>query len=114
MRNFAARFNPRNRHWGVDLVARKGEPVLAAANGTVILASWTQDGGNVIAVQHPNQLVSVYKHNASLLKKTGDFVKAGEAIATLGNSGELTSGPHLHFEMWYKGSPVNPEDFIAF
>jgi murein DD-endopeptidase MepM/ murein hydrolase activator NlpD len=108
------KFNPKTSHWGVDLVAKKGEPIHAVTNGTVILASWTQDSGNVIAVQHPNQLVSVYKHNSSLLKKAGDFVKAGETIAIIGNSGELTTGPHLHFELWNKGNPVNPEDFIAF
>jgi len=107
------KYNPQTSHWGVDLVAKKGDPIYAVTNGTVILASWTQDSGNVITIQHPNQLISVYKHNSTLLKKAGDFVKAGEAIATLGNSGELTTGPHLHFELWYKGSPVNPEDFIA-
>ncbi len=108
------KFNSKTDHWGVDLVAKKGEPIHAVTNGTVILASWTQDSGNVIAVQHPNQLISVYKHNSSLLKKAGDFVKAGETIAIIGNSGELTTGPHLHFELWNKGNPVNPEDFIAF
>ncbi len=108
------KFNPQTRHWGVDLVAKKDEPIHAITSGTVILASWTQDSGNVIAIQHPNQLISVYKHNSSLLKKTGDFVKAGETIAIIGNSGELTTGPHLHFELWNKGNPVNPEDFIAF
>lgn len=108
------KFNPKTAHWGVDLVAKKGEPVHAVAEGTVILASWTQDSGHVIAVQHPNQLISVCKHNSALLKKAGDFVKSGEAVAIIGNSGELTSGPHLHFELWYNGNPVNPEDFIAF
>lgn len=108
------KFNPKAKHWGIDLVARKNEPVHVVADGTVILSSWTQDSGNVIAVQHPNQLISVYKHNSALLKKAGDFVKAGEAVAVIGNSGELTTGPHLHFELWYNGNPVNPEDFIAF
>ncbi|MDJ1505093.1 M23 family metallopeptidase [Xanthocytophaga agilis] len=108
------KFNPKTNHWGVDLVSKKGEPIHSVLNGTVILASWTQDSGNIIAIQHSNQLISIYKHNSSLLKKVGDFVKAGESVAILGNSGELTSGPHLHFELWSKGNPVNPEDFIAF
>ncbi len=108
------KFNPKTSHWGIDLVAKKNEPIHVVADGTVVLSSWTQDSGNVIAVQHPNQLISVYKHNSALLKKAGDFVKAGEAVAIIGNSGELTTGPHLHFELWYNGNPVNPEDFIAF
>lgn len=108
------KFNPKTSHWGIDLVAKKNEPIYVVADGTVVLSSWTQDSGNVIAVQHPNQLISVYKHNSALLKKAGDFVKAGEAVAIIGNSGELTNGPHLHFELWYNGNPMNPEDFIAF
>ncbi len=110
----SSKFDPQTAHWGVDLVAKKGEPIYAVSNGTVILASWTQDSGNVLAIQHPNHLISLYKHNSALLKKAGDFVKEGEAIAIIGNSGELTTGPHLHLELWYKGNPVNPEDFIAF
>jgi murein DD-endopeptidase MepM/ murein hydrolase activator NlpD len=102
------------KHFGVDLVAKKSEPILAVAEGTVILASWTQDSGYVIAVQHPYNLISFYKHNATLSKKVGEAVKTGEQVAIIGNSGELTDGPHLHFELWRAGIPLNPEDFIKF
>lgn len=107
-------FNLREGHFGVDIVTRKNEPVKCIADGTVIMASWTQDSGYVIAVQHRANLISVYKHNADLLKKVGNFVNAGEIISIVGNTGELTDGPHLHFELWYNGNPVNPEDFISF
>jgi len=101
-------------HYGVDIVAKTNEPVKCVADGTVVLASWTQDSGHVIAVQHRGNLVSVYKHNAGLLKKVGSFVNAGDIISIVGNSGEMTDGPHLHFEMWYNGSSLNPEDFVTF
>jgi murein DD-endopeptidase MepM/ murein hydrolase activator NlpD len=101
-------------HYGIDIVAKTDEPVKSIADGTVIMADWTQDSGYVIAVQHRNNLISVYKHNAALLKKVGSFVSAGEIIAIIGNTGELTTGPHLHFEIWYNGTPVNPEDFVSF
>jgi murein DD-endopeptidase MepM/ murein hydrolase activator NlpD len=107
-------FNMKEGHLGADIVTRKNEPVKCVADGTVILASWTQDGGYVMAVQHRGNIVSVYKHNAELLKKVGNFVSGGEIIAIVGNSGELTDGPHLHFELWYNGNPVNPEEFISF
>lgn len=107
-------FNVRKRHYGVDIVAKKDEPIKSVADGTVILASWTQDAGYVIAVQHRNQLISFYKHNSTLLKEAGDVVKAGDMLAIIGNSGEYTDGPHLHFELWYEGNPVNPEDFVHF
>ncbi|MBN8576555.1 MAG: M23 family metallopeptidase [Cytophagales bacterium] len=101
-------------HFGVDIVAKTNEPVKCVADGVVVLASWTQDSGHVIAVQHRGNLVSVYKHNAGLLKKVGSFVNAGDIIAIVGNSGEMTDGPHLHFEMWYNGNSINPEDFVTF
>lgn len=107
-------FNPRTEHYGVDIVAKEDEPIKCIADGTVIFSSWTVETGWVIAVQHSKNLVSIYKHNASLLKKTGSFVKAGEVIAIIGNSGELSTGPHLHFEIWYEGNAVNPESFITF
>jgi murein DD-endopeptidase MepM/ murein hydrolase activator NlpD len=107
-------FNAKKRHYGVDVVARKDEPIKAVADGSVIMASWTQDAGYVLALQHRNQLVSFYKHNSMLLREVGDMVKAGEAIAIIGNSGEYTDGPHLHFELWYEGNPVDPEDFVHF
>jgi murein DD-endopeptidase MepM/ murein hydrolase activator NlpD len=101
-------------HFGVDIVAKTNEPVKCVADGVVVLASWTQDSGHVITVQHRGNLVSVYKHNAGLLKKVGNFVNAGDIIAIVGNSGEMTDGPHLHFEMWYNGNSINPEDFVTF
>ena len=101
-------------HYGVDIVAIPGSRVSAIFEGTVIFAGWTVETGSVIQVQHENQLVSIYKHNGKLLKKMGDRVKTGEAIATVGNSGELTTGPHLHLEMWYAGVPLNPENYISF
>lgn len=107
-------FNLKEDHHGVDVVAKKNEPVMAVASGTVILSSWTQDSGYVIAIQHSSNLISIYKHNAELLKKTGSFVNGAEVIAIIGNTGELTDGPHLHFELWYNGYPVNPEDFVSF
>ncbi len=107
-------FNPKLDHFGLDIVSQKNEPVKVVADGTVLMASWTQDAGYVIAVQHANDLISVYKHNASLLKKVGNFVRGGEIISIIGNTGELTSGQHLHFELWYKGNPLNPEEFISF
>lgn len=96
------------------MVAKANEPIKAAADGTVILASWTEDTGNVIIIQHQADIVTVYKHNSVLLKKQGDFVKAGDVIAIIGNTGRLSTGPHLHFELWYKGNAINPEKFISF
>lgn len=109
-----APFDLPEEHYGIDIVAKSDEPVKSIADGSVIMADWTQDSGYVIAIQHRNNLISVYKHNAALLKKVGTFVSAGEIIAIIGNTGELTTGPHLHFEIWYNGNPVNPEDFVSF
>lgn len=108
------KFEPERQHYGVDIVARKNEPIKSVADGTVIISSWTQDSGYTIGIQHKNQLLSFYKHNSVLLRKVGDNVRAGDIIAIIGNSGELTDGPHLHFELWYNGSPVNPEQYISF
>ncbi len=109
-----ADFNLRDEHYGVDVVTKQNEPVKSVAEGTVIFADWTQESGNVIAIQHRGNIVSVYKHNSALLKKVGTFVNSGEVIAIIGNTGELTSGPHLHFEMWYNGHPMDPAEFISF
>ncbi len=106
-------YNPKEDHFGVDIVGKENEPVKSVADGIIIFASWTLDGGHVIGVQHRAGLVSVYKHNSELLKNVGNFVTGGEIIAIIGNSGELTSGPHLHFELWHNGSPVNPEEYIG-
>lgn len=107
-------FSAYENHYGTDIVAGPNEVVKAVLDGTVILASWTVETGYVIQIQHSNNLISVYKHNAELLKKTGNIVKAGDAIAIIGNSGELTTGPHLHFELWLNGTPIDPEEFIVF
>jgi murein DD-endopeptidase MepM/ murein hydrolase activator NlpD len=111
----SGKFDPRSKHFGTDIVTKPKSVVNAALDGTVIFTGWTMETGFVIEVQHSNNIVSVYKHNASLLKETGDLVRTGEAIAIVGDSGELyTSGPHLHFEIWYKGSPLDPEKHIIF
>jgi murein DD-endopeptidase MepM/ murein hydrolase activator NlpD len=111
----SGKFDPRSKHFGTDIVTKPKSPVDAALDGTVIFTGWTMETGFVIEVQHSNNIVSVYKHNASLLKATGDMVRTGEAIAVVGDSGELyTSGPHLHFEIWYKGRPLDPEEHIIF
>lgn len=102
------------RHFGVDIAASPSESVLATLDGTVVYAGYDPQHGNVIQLQHRNGLVSIYKHNEALLKEPGDHVVAGEAIALVGNTGTLSTGPHLHFELWYKGVPVNPEEYIAF
>ena len=107
-------YNTGKEHYGVDVVAKKDAEIKSVTEGTVIFSSWTDDTGYVIGIQHKSNLVSVYKHCSVLLKKVGNFVRAGEIIAIIGNSGKFTSGPHLHFELWYKGNPVNPEGFVAF
>ncbi len=107
-------FNVEDKHYAIDLVVAENAPVKATADGTVIFSSFTTDTGYVIILEHNNALISVYKHNSKLLKKQGDLVKAGEVIATSGNSGDLTTGPHLHFELWSDGYPVNPNNFIDF
>lgn len=107
-------FNPSENHFGTDIVTSANKVVSATLDGTIIIANWTLETGYVIQIQHENSLISVYKHNSELLKKVGNHVKAGETIAIIGNSGELTSGPHLHFELWHNGTPIDPEDYIAF
>jgi len=107
-------YDSKLRHYAVDIVTVKDAPVKSIAEGTVIFAEWTAQTGNVIIVKHNNNLISVYKHNATLTKNEGDRVMAGEVIATVGNTGELTTGPHLHFELWRDGNPVNPTNYIDF
>jgi len=101
-------------HPAIDIVSEPNEPVLATLEGTITIATWSLTTGYIIQVQHAHNLISTYKHNSSLLKKVGDHVSAGEPIAIIGNTGELSTGPHLHFELWHNGSPLNPEDYIAF
>lgn len=107
-------FNPREGHFGIDLVAEPNEVVKAALDGTVTMSTWTLETGYVIQIQHDHELISVYKHNATLFKSVGQKVVAGDAIAIVGNSGELTTGPHLHFELWHDRVPLNPAEYIAF
>ncbi len=109
-----AEYNPEKGHLGVDIIAAKNTPIKAMLEGTVLQSDWSIENGHTIAIQHSNNLVSIYKHNSALLKKIGARVKTGEAIAIIGNTGTLTDGPHLHFELWFKGKPVNPVDYIRF
>ena len=108
------RFDEGTRHYGVDIVTKPNTNVLSVLDGVVIFTDWTLKTGFVIQVQHAGNLVSIYKHNSVLLKKQGDFVRAGEAIAVVGNTGEETTGPHLHFELWEAGKALNPEHFVKF
>ena len=108
------RFDLKKGHYGIDVIASNNEAVKAILNGTVVYADWTPENGHVIQLQHAQNLVSIYKHNSFLLKKTGDLVKAGDAGAIVGNSGELSTGPHLHFELWHNGIPLDPEKFVVF
>ena len=105
-------FDEKKRHYGTDIVAKANAKVAAVLDGVVIFTDWTVKTGYVIQVQHTNDLISVYKHNSILLKKQGDYVRAGEVLGVVGNTGEESSGPHLHFELWRAGNPLNPENFI--
>lgn len=108
------RFDAATRHYGIDVVTKPNSNVFSILDGVVIFTDWTQKTGFVIQVQHAGNLVSIYKHNSVLLKKQGDFVRAGEAIAVVGNTGEETTGPHLHFELWQSGKALDPESLVKF
>lgn len=107
-------YDAKGDHYGIDIASNLNEPILTVLSGTVIMAGWTLEAGFIIQVQHSNDLISVYKHNSQLLKEMGDKVTAGEPIAIIGNTGEFTTGPHLHFELWHKGKPLNPSEYIVF
>ena len=107
-------FDSQKNHLAVDIVAKKNTAVKATADGTVIFSGWTTETGYVIILKHAYNYTSVYKHNGNLLKEQGDFVKSGEVIASVGSTGELTTGPHLHFELWSGGYAINPINFIDF
>ena len=107
-------YRPEDKHYGIDVMAPKNTPIKAIMDGFVFSSDWTLETGNTIGIQHTNNLISFYKHNSVLLKESGSQVKAGEAIAIIGNTGTLSSGPHLHFELWHNGKAVNPENFIIF
>jgi murein DD-endopeptidase MepM/ murein hydrolase activator NlpD len=109
-----SRFDPVEKHYGIDIVAAKNEAIKSTLDGTVVLSTWTYETGYIIAIQHSNNLFSLYKHNSALLKKEGNYVKAGEVIAIIGNSGETSTGPHLHFELWHNGKAINPLDYMVF
>ncbi|MFV0591862.1 MAG: M23 family metallopeptidase [Draconibacterium sp.] len=107
-------FNSSSDHFGIDLVSEANARISSVLSGTVIFSGWTLKTGYSIYVQHDGDLVSVYKHNSELLKNEGDRISAGEAIAIIGNTGELSTGPHLHFELWHNGTALNPEQYIDF
>lgn len=107
-------FDIKEQHYGVDVIAPENESIKATLDGTVIIATWTSETGHIIQIQHENNLVSIYKHNSVLFKKEGDKVKAGEVIGIIGESGELSSGPHLHLELWHNGTAIDPQDYIVF
>jgi len=107
-------FNLATNHPYIDIAAPANSVISAVLDGTVIMAAWTDETGFTIQIQHSNDLISIYKHNSKLLKRTGDKVKAGSAIALVGNTGSLSSGYHLHFELWYKGTAVDPAKYINF
>lgn len=107
-------FNLEDEHYGIDIASPENEAIKSALDGTVVFSGWTSETGYVIQIQHQNNFISSYKHNSVLLKKTGEYVKAGEPIAIVGNTGEMTTGPHLHFELWFNGYPVDPKKYIMF
>lgn len=108
------KFDLKTKHFGIDIVTKSDEMVLATLDGTITFSGWTLETGYMIEIQHANELISSYKHLSHVFKNAGTKVKAGEVIGIVGNTGELTTGPHLHFELWYKGNPINPEDYIVF
>lgn len=112
--SISSRFEPNEKHFAVDIVVPTNTPVKATSDGRVLFSSWTSDAGYVIIIDHGDELVSVYKHNSSLTKSQGDFVRSREVIAISGDSGALSTGPHLHFELWSNGIPLNPTNFIDF
>jgi murein DD-endopeptidase MepM/ murein hydrolase activator NlpD len=107
-------YNLSEDHFGIDVVTKMDEIVKSTLDGTVVFTGYSAEDGYVMQIQHTNNLTSIYKHNAELLKKTGERVKSGEAISVVGNTGDRSKGPHLHFELWYNGIPINPQDCVAF
>jgi murein DD-endopeptidase MepM/ murein hydrolase activator NlpD len=107
-------FSSQKGHYGVDVVTETDEPIKVCLDGTVIVAGWVPGEGNILIVQHNNDFISVYKHCSVLLRKQGDKILTGDPIGIVGNTGENTSGPHLHFELWQKGNALNPQEFISF
>ena len=109
----SSNYDPSNGHFGVDYVCKKEEPIKSVFDGTVLMSSWTKDSGYVISIIHPNNLISVYKHNSKVFVESGQIIKTGEVISIIGDTGELSTGPHLHFELWLNGKSINPSEFIS-
>ena len=107
-------FNFEENHFAIDIAADIGTPVKSILDGKILFSEWSVDTGHVIIVDHGDNIVSVYKHNSKSLKEQNDFVQAGEVIAYSGNQGSLSSGPHLHFELWKNGTPIDPEPLLNF
>ncbi len=107
-------FNKKTGHFGVDIVSKKGAFISSIDDGMVLFSSWTHEFGYVLVIKHQNSFISFYKHNSEVFKSKGDYVKSGETIAIIGNSGKYSTGPHLHFELWKGSSPVNPLNYILF
>ena len=106
-------YDPSKSHFGIDITCREEEPIKSVLDGTVLMSSWTKDSGYVISIIHPNNLISVYKHNSKVFVEPGQIVKTGDVISIIGNTGELSTGPHLHFELWLNGKSINPSEFIS-
>ena len=109
-----SKYEINNNHLAVDIVSKENSPIMAILDGNVVFTGYTKETGYIIYLQHKNNILSVYKHVKNTLVKQGDYIKKGKVIATMGNTGTITSGPHLHFELWNNGTPVNPEDYISF
>ena len=109
-----SKYKQNNNHLAVDIVSKENSPIMAILDGNVVFTGYTKETGNIIYLQHKNNILSVYKHVKNTLVKQGDYINKGKVIATMGNTGTITSGPHLHFELWNNGTPVNPEDYISF
>ncbi len=107
-------FNSKDNHYALDISADIGTPVKSILEGKIIFSEWSVDTGYVIIIDHGQDIISVYKHNSKALKKQNDFVQAGEVIAYSGNQGNLSTGPHLHFELWKNGTPINPQPLLNF
>jgi len=110
----SAEFDLSKKHFGLDIVAEQGTPIKNILDGVVISVDWSEQNGNTISIQHVNNLISIFKHNSSVLKKVGESVRGGEAIAIIGNTGHHSSGPHVHFELWYQGKAVDPQEYMTF
>jgi len=106
-------YDPSNSHFGIDITCKEEEPIKSVLDGTVLMSSWTKDSGYVISIIHPNNLISVYKHNSKVFVEPGQIIKTGDVISIIGNTGELSTGPHLHFELWLNGKSINPSEFIS-